>query len=103
MEIAILCLLCLVIGWYAREKYAIYKTKLFFDSMEAQNEEPEDNIKSIVIEKQEGIFLVYSRDDNTFMAQGSSIEELEDNLATRYPGTRFGASPENLKTVGIIK
>jgi hypothetical protein len=37
------------------------------------------------------------------MAQGKSIKELENNLASRYPGKRFGATNDNLKEVGFLK
>ena len=101
MDILIVVLVSIAAGWYAREIYAVHQTRKFLSQINF-GEERED-IKRIVIEKQNETFFVYCKEDNSFMAQGSSIAELEANLASRYPGTKFGASNDNLKSVGIIR
>jgi hypothetical protein len=102
MELLLVCTLCVVFGWFAREVYAVHQSKKFFRYMQEQNES-EEEFEQIVIDKHNDIFFVYSRVDNTFMAQGKSIKELENNLASRYPGKRFGATNDNLKEVGFLK
>lgn len=102
MELLLVCALCFVLGWFAREVYAVHQAKMFFREMQEQNES-EEEFEPIVIDKHNDIFFVYSRVDNTFMAQGKSIKELENNLASRYPGKRFGATNDNLKEVGFLR
>jgi hypothetical protein len=102
MEIAIVLFVGIVFGWNVREIYAVHQTRKFLSQIDF-TEHQQDNLKRIVIEKQGETFFVYSKEDNSFMAQGGSLKELEANLASRYPGTRFGASNDNLKEVGILK
>ena len=63
--------------------------------------ETEDLIQ-ITIEEHAGIFYVYGKQDNTFMAQGKTKQELEDVLSSRFPGKRFAASQEDLEKAGLL-
>lgn len=106
MEI-LLCIFFLVVGivwgWNARGNYARKRLDMLMKTMETtQAEEPADLPIPIIIEKHNDTFYVYGKDDNTFMAQGDTRWNLEKNLEKRYPGKKFGASPENLKDVGFV-
>jgi len=102
MELLLGCILCFGLGWWAREIYAVYQTKMFFREIQEQNES-EEEFEPIVIDKHNDTFFVYSKADHTFMAQGINMKDLENNLASRYPGKKFGATNDNLKEVGFIK
>ena len=86
-----------VYGWYARERHAKRTIKRFVSEMLPQTEEADDTRIYVSIEKHNGVFYVYDKDKNEFMAQGSTRKELETNLATRYPNKYFAATKEDLK------
>lgn len=87
-----------VYGWYARERYAKRLVDRFVNQfVEQQAEQISEQFIPIIIEKHNGVFYVYDKEKNDFMAQGSTRRELEDALAKRYPNKRFMAEKENLK------
>lgn len=97
--------LCFIWGWNARERMASKKLDSMLSGVEAQIrhriEEEKENTMYIKIEKHDNVFFVYGLEDNQFLAQGSSIQDLEKMLATRFPGKRFAAKEENLNAMGI--
>jgi septation ring formation regulator EzrA len=110
MEIILIILVmvvCFVSGWTAREKAAERRIDRLLETVQHDIKEKIDeeleNLIPIKIEYDNSTFFVYNNDDHTFMAQGSTRKELENNLEKRYPGKRFAARPENLKEVGFNK
>lgn len=105
MEI-LLCIFFLVVGivwgWNARGNYARKRLDMLLKHAEETQEPQEEAPIPIIIEKHNDTFYVYGKDDNTFMAQGNTRWHLEKNLEKRYPGKKFGASPENLKEIGFV-
>jgi hypothetical protein len=104
MELIILVVAVIIaykIGWIAREYHARATIDNFVQYMEAKQEEATEGLIPIIIEKVDGVFYVYSGQDNTFMAQGKNRRDLEDALDKRYPGKKFAALPSNLKEVGL--
>lgn len=108
MEIILMLLVmvfCFIGGWVAREAYAVRRLDNLMinleDTLKEKFEEELENMIPIKIEYDNSTFFVYNNDDNSFMAQGSSRKELEQNLEKRYPGRRFAARPENLREVGF--
>lgn len=92
----------IIVGWKVREFYARQQVDMMLDEIQKKTiEEIKENLIKISIEKQNDIFYVYDLDDNTFMAQGNTKEELEKNLQARYPGKTFAADNENLRQVGL--
>ena len=47
------------------------------------------------------VIYAYSREEQEFLAQGITKEEVVANLKRRFPDTSFMASPKNLKEVGL--
>ena len=86
-----------VYGWYARERHAKRSIDKFFSRIEEAVSETSPNRIPIIIERNNGVFYVWNKDDNTFMGQGKTKQELEEVLAKKYPDCRFAAEPENLK------
>ena len=105
MEIIAYCVLSLLVGiawgWRLREVTAIARTKQILQELNNELDEPSELIQ-INIEQHNGMFYVYGREDNQFMGQGKSKEELEDALAKRFPGKRFACPEKTLKEVGFI-
>lgn len=90
------------VGWAVREITAMRKVnKVLNNILIETRKELEETLILITIEKHQDKFFVYNMKDNSFMAQGNNIEELEEELSQKYPGKRFAASPENLKEMGI--
>jgi hypothetical protein len=105
MEI-ILCIVAFGVGWLLREVYAVHRINSLIEQLESIEENVEEDknqqVFRINIEKHNDIFFCYSAEDGTFMAQGNTREELEQNLRERYPHViMFGASDDNLETVGF--
>ena len=94
--------LAFAFGWVLREQYAKYRVNKMMSFLETTvTAEVKEKVVRIVIERHSGMFYVYSAEDRSFMAQGVTRQELEDNLAKRYPGKMFGAEPDNLKLLGV--
>lgn len=108
MEFLILFIAVLVgaiVGWNLREAVAMHQVKTILNSLSTQQEEQseeDDNRIRISVEKHNGVFYVYGRDNNEFMAQGSNRQELEDALKERYPGKRFACDEKTLLELGSI-
>lgn len=96
-----------IFGWVAREAYAVRRIDNLMHNLEIdlkeKIQEEVENMIPIKIEYDNNTFFVYHNDDHSFMAQGATRKELEQNLEKRYPGKRFAARPENLKEVGFNK
>lgn len=88
-----------------RDIYVFYRVKAFLNEIESSEKNYEDDEKPelihINIEKHEGILFVYNSEDDSFMAQGNSRDELESKLRERYPNVIFGATNDNLEKVGF--
>lgn len=91
------------LGWTSRERYAVRILKDFLEKNEEALEEKDETLIPITIEVHNDTFYVYSMNDNSFMAQGKTRKELEENLVSRYPQKHFAATTANLKEVGFIK
>lgn len=90
-------------GWVIREIVAVRRIQGMIEELEdMEDDETGDpgQIK-ISIEKHDSTFFVYNLEDNTFMAQGSTRNELEDALKARFPGIVFACAEANLKEVGF--
>ena len=89
-----------VSGWKAREEHAKQMTEKLLNHLQESAEQDEDSIQ-ITIEKHNNVFYVYDRETNEFMAQGSTKDEVENNLRKRYPGKSFGCKESNLSQTGF--
>jgi len=88
-----------VYGWNLRERHA----KKFIESLaEAAQEEEDDTVVRIFIERHNGQLFAYHKDNSRFIAQASTRNELEQKLNEAYPGKRFGVSHTNLLEIGFI-
>lgn len=89
-------------GWILREIVAVHRIKDMIDELEDMDDESNepDQIR-ISIEKVDSTFFVYNMDDNSFMAQGNTRNELESALKARFPGVVFACPEANLKEVGF--
>jgi hypothetical protein len=90
----------MVYGWYARERQAKRTIDRFFSEVADEvDEQVNDSVIPIKIERHSGVFYVYNKDTEEFMGQGNTRRELEVNLAKRFPDKKFAADKENLKVL----
>ena len=47
-------------------------------------------VAQLVVEKSNNVFYLYNKDDNTFVCQGSTLEEIA-NLAKKYNNIKYAA------------
>jgi len=102
--LAVAWLMGAVAGWNARERHAKRVVQQYLSEEESLDDELQEMKKKyqpIKIEKHDHGYFVYSLPENTFIAQGTTRQELEANLEKRFPGKRYAATPENLKEVGF--
>jgi hypothetical protein len=85
-------------GYDHREKLAVQKLDSLMEYME---QEEEENTIRIKLELSNGVFYVYKEDDDTFMGQGKTKQEITDVLNARFPQKRFTANEKNLREVGF--
>ena len=92
-----------VSGWNARESHAKTQVEKHFKNIQEFVEEQEqEELLHIIIEKHNDMLYVYDKETKQFMAQGSSKEDVEKVLVERFPGKRFACHESTLKEVGFI-
>jgi len=92
------------LGWNARERHAkeILKS-LVQDIEEDTRKEDDENTIKIRIDKHNNCYYVYRMEDETFMAQGKTRNELEHSLMQLFPGKKFACNHDNLVEVGFAE
>jgi len=84
---------CFLIGWHARELWAIRKLKNLIDELE----EPEDDDKIyIIVDINDSGIFVYEKDTLKYLAHGKNEKDISAILKERFPGKTFAASPEDM-------
>jgi|APGre2960657373_1045057.scaffolds.fasta_scaffold25359_3 predicted RNase H-like HicB family nuclease len=90
------------LGWNARERHAKEVLKSFVEEIEEDTKNDETEIK-ITIDKHNDCYYVYRMEDQTFMAQGKTRNELEHSLMKLFPGKKFACTHDNLVEVGFAE
>jgi hypothetical protein len=95
MEELLLIIFAFAFGWFAREWLAMRKINVMISRME----EISSNVIRIKIQRVNGMLYIHNMETHEFMAQGNTRKQLEQNLSSRFPDTKFAATAENLKEV----
>jgi phosphatidylserine decarboxylase len=91
-------LVCVVMGWKAREYQAMKAISKAVDEItENTIEEFRSKVVNIRVEDHDGQFFVYAKDDGSYLAHAKTKTVLEDILVEKFPGKLFNASPEDLE------
>lgn len=80
--------------------------KLIAKIQESLEDEEEANGVDLIdayIEKTDSSLLLYRKDDNSFIAQGSNWTELNVNAVRLHPDVRFNVTPEDIKMAQEFK
>jgi hypothetical protein len=102
MEFIILLFVFLIafsMGWNFHKALVQHTNRKLAELLVQQ--ELDDDIVKIVLERHNDMFFAYGKDDYKFLALAPTREELEDKLRELFPGKRFGATADNLKEVGF--
>jgi flagellar biosynthesis/type III secretory pathway M-ring protein FliF/YscJ len=99
--VAVIAFFC---GWVARQVVAIIHLRELINNLEQEQaeEQEQERMISISIEKHNDEFLVYDN-NSKFLVQGSNREEIETKLSNMFPGKRFACQKDNLKEVGFFR
>ncbi len=105
MEILILLIVAFVgfvFGWNARELWAIRQVHRLLESGElgVHTEEPEEDRTKMRLEVQSDVIYAYNDEDNSFIAQGTDLFDLDKAIQARFPGKKFAVREDNLKEIG---
>ena len=103
IAVSVISVLAFLAGWSARERAAARRVdEILNETTERVKEHIRENVIRIKIEQEKGCYYVYDLDDNSFMGQGKTREELEKSLASKYPGKTFAAEHSNLVEMGFV-
>lgn len=103
LSIFIVFALGFAMGWVTREEMAKRRVDRLMEQLGEDLQQVAQDLINIKIEQHSGVYYVFNKETDEFMAQAPTRKELEDALAKRYPDKRFAATPENLKEVGFAK
>jgi hypothetical protein len=114
MEILIGIIIGFVIGWYIHGRILLVNMlskpdtmiKLLQTYKDAPDDSPDDKeVVECLVEKEQNQFYLYSKLDNTFLVQSTSLESALDNLHERFPTKIFrGLIPaDKAKEWGLSK
>lgn len=102
IAVSVISVLAFIAGWNAREKAATRRIdEILNETTEQVREHIRQNVIKIKIEQNQGCYYVYNLENNSFMGQGKTRQELEDTLASKYPGKTFAAEHSNLVEMGF--
>lgn len=89
-------------GWRARELYAQRLLNHILEQHETKETKKEENVVHIMIEKHHETFYAFERKTDKFLGQAPTRDELDTILTEKFPGKRFGVTPENMTEIGWV-
>ena len=93
-------------GWNAREAYAVRRVHQILDQLEQVEDLDEEEAQTpdkIRLELHGNVIYAYTVDNDTFIAQGASLEELDAAVQARFPGKKFSIKESNLEEITQAK
>lgn len=100
IEMIIVGVVCLWLGWWARGAVARVIVRQYEDQLAKVIKEQVSKVVHVKIEKEGDNFYVYRQDNNEFLAQGKTPTEVKCILEKSYPDLTFTVSNEDLKRTG---
>jgi hypothetical protein len=88
----------IAIGWVARERVAMrIVDRLIKEAEEAQTKEQttEDRTK-MRLERHGNLIYAFDVENDSFIAQGKDLEDLDTAIVARFPGKKFSVQEQNL-------
>lgn len=102
MEVLIIGVLAFIIGYQFGSgiTHRAHRNALR-ETLQNIQEQMEERIVKIRLERHSGMIYVYSIDTDEFLGQGKDQAELEKVLMEKYPNKTFAATSEQLKEFGF--
>ena len=105
MEILILFVVVAIgfgFGWQARELWAMRQVEALLRQVgELKEDEPEADRTKMRLEMHSDAIYAFSEEDNSFIAQGKDLSDLDTAIQARFPGKKFAVREDNLKEIGV--
>jgi hypothetical protein len=107
MEFVILfgaLLVGILVGWELREKWAIRQVHRLLEEGEIKLnkvEEEEEERTKMRLEKHSDLIYAFTEEDDSFIAQGKDLHELDAAIQARFPGKKFSIRESNLEDIGV--
>jgi len=93
IDITILfCVFFFLLGWKARELWAIRQFKYLIDDLEIV----EDDRIHITVDMNGSEIFIYEKDTLKYLAHGNNQNDISAILKQRFPGRTFAASAEDM-------
>ena len=89
-----------ILGWYFREYYAMRVVHKLLEQVAEEGDEVED--ESIVdrikmrLERHGEVIYAFKDEDDSFIAQGKDLHELDAAIVARFPGKKFSVREQDL-------
>jgi hypothetical protein len=102
MEIIILFIAALIgfaFGWHSREQWAIRQVHRLLESGELfkqDEDEPDVDRTKMRLERNGEVIYAFTVEDDSFIAQGKDLEDLDKAITARFPGKKFSVQEQNL-------
>ncbi len=87
-------------GWNARELYAIRKIDQLLKQVELTEEPEKEDVERMTLEKHGNVIYAFTS-SHEFIAQGSTLEELDAAIQKRFPGRKFLIKESNLNDLEL--
>jgi hypothetical protein len=88
-----------IAGWYGRERHAMLTIHKLLEAAEEAEENNPDKPERMRLERHGEVIYAFTTETDTFIAQGSTLEELDAAIQKRFPGKKFLIKESNLEEV----
>ena len=86
-------------GWQARELWAMRQVHALLKHAE-EEQEPEGDRTKMRLEMHTDVIYAFNDEDDSFIAQGTDLHDLDKAIQARFPGKKFSVREDNLKEIG---
>lgn len=83
------------------EKYLVAKNEILAEQLEDLTKQLKEQIIHVNIEKHGGVFYLFEKDTNRFIAQGTNFEEVQKHCVTRFKNKSVIADESQMEQFGI--
>ena len=83
------------------EKYLIAKNEALAEQLGDLTKQLKEQIIHVNIEKHNGVFYLFEKDTNRFIAQGANFEEVQKHCVTRFKDKSVIADESQMEQFGI--
>ncbi len=87
-----------IAGWNGRERHAMNTIHKILEEAE-EAEESAEQPERMRLERHGEVIYAFTVENDTFIAQGTTLEELDSAIQKRFPGKKFRIKESNLEEV----